>query len=489
MEVSSFVHPTHSERSLDTSEWAEQVKPRRVKVYRTVAASDGVPSERRALRFSLIYTFMSTAHDMRTAVLVDGCRLPFQRSGTGYEDLMAYDMGRMALRGLLSRTGVAPETIDRVVMGTVIQDIETSNVAREAALAAGIPNSVPAFTVTMACISSNQALTSGVDLIRTGLADRVIVGGTETLSDPPVRVARPVRKRLFEARHAKGMQDYLQLVDGLNPSDLLPETPSIAEFSTGEVMGESADRLAAMFNISRKEQDEYALRSHRRAAQARDDGLLDPELHPAAVPPDFDLVTTDNVIRDDTSMDKLRDLRPVFVKPFGTVTAGNSSALTDGASATLLMAQETADAEGFEPQAALRQYTYVAQDPGTELLLGPAYAIPLVLDEAGLSLDDMDVIELHEAFAGQVLAVLEALQSNTFAERKLNRGSAVGTVDMDRLNAWGGSLSLGHPFGATGTRLVTTAAHRLREEDGQWALVAACAAGGQGHAMLVERLD
>ena len=431
---------------------------------------------------------MSTAQHGRTAVLVDGCRLPFQRSGTGYVDLMAYDMGRMVLRGLLSRTGLPPDQVDRVVLGSVIQDVETSNVARESALAAGIPNSVPAFTVTMACISSNQALTSGVDLVRAGLADRVIAGGTETLSDPPIRLPRPVRKRLFEARGAASVQDYVRLLGGLSPSDLLPEAPSIAEFSTGEVMGESADQLAAMFGVTREQQDEYALRSHEKAAAARDNGLLEPELHPATVPPDFEPITADNVIRDDTSMSKLESLPPAFVKPFGTVTAGNSSALTDGASAALITAQDVAEADGLQPKAALRDYTYVAQDPEDELLLGPAYAIPDVLETAGLSLDDIDVVELHEAFAGQVLAVLEALQSDKFAEENLNRASAVGTVDRDRLNAWGGSLSLGHPFGATGTRLVTTAAHRLEEEDGEWALVAACAAGGQGHAMLIERL-
>ncbi|PSQ97236.1 MAG: acetyl-CoA C-acyltransferase [Bacteroidetes bacterium SW_9_63_38] len=428
-----------------------------------------------------------TPHD-HTAVLVDGCRLPFQRSGTGYADLMAYDMGRMVLRGLLTRTGLSPETLDRVVMGTVIQDVQTSNVAREAALAAGIPNDVPAFTVTMACISSNQALTSGVDLIRVGIADRIVAGGTETLSDPPVRVPRPVRKRLFEARKAQNAIDYLQLFDGLDPSDLIPEAPSIEEFSTGEVMGESADRLAAAFGVSRREQDEYALRSHRKAAAAREAGHLDADLYRTAVSPDFDPITTDNVIRDDTSLDKLRSLPPAFINPFGTVTAGNSSALTDGASATLVMSKEVAEGDGYTPEAALRSYTYVAQDPGTELLLGPAYAIPQVLDDAGLTLDDIGVIELHEAFAGQVLAVLEALQSDTFAEEQLGRNSAVGTVDLDTVNAWGGSLSLGHPFGATGTRLVTTAAHRLGVEDGRWGLVAACAAGGQGHAMLIERL-
>ena len=424
----------------------------------------------------------------RTAVFVEGCRLPFQRAGTGYADLMAYDMGRMVLRSLLTRTGLPADRIERVVMGMVVQDVNTSNVARESALAAGIPNHVPAFTVTMACISSNQAVTSGVDLIRCGQVDIMAAGGTETLSDPPIRLQRPVRKRLFEARNAKSTGDYLDLLDGLSPGDLLPESPSISEFSTGDVMGESADRLAAMFGISREEQDEYALRSHKKAAAARDDGRLDAELAPAAVPPDFEPITTDNVIRDDTSMEQLRDLPPAFVKPFGTITAGSSSALTDGASATLLMAEEVAEAEGFAPRAALRTYTYVAQDPKTELLLGPAYAIPEVLDEAGLTLDDIDVIELHEAFAGQVLAVLDALRSETFAEEHLNRGDAVGEVPMDRLNTRGGSVSLGHPFGATGARLVMSAVNRLHDEDGRWALVSACAAGGQGHAILIERL-
>ena len=423
----------------------------------------------------------------RTPVLIDGCRIPFQRAGTAYTDLMAYDMGRMALKGLLMRTGVDTDIVDRVVMGTVIQDVETSNVAREAALGAGFPNHVPAFTVTMACISSNQAVTSGADLIRGGLADTIVAGGTETMSDPPIRFQRSVRKRLFEARKAKGPGDYLDLVKGLGPSDLAPEAPSISEFSTGEVMGESADKLAAMFGVSRQDQDEYALLSHQRAAAAQKDGRLAKELVPATVPPDFDVVDTDNVVRPDTTIEKLQSLRPAFVKPYGTVTAGTSSALTDGASAALIMSQARADADGHTPLATLRDYTFVAQDPGDELLLGPAYAIPLVLDEAGLTLDDIDVIELHEAFAGQVLAVLEALRSDTFAKEKLNRTSAVGDVDMDKLNTRGGSLSLGHPFGATGVRLVTTAANRLHEEDGKWALVSACAAGGQGHAMLIER--
>ena len=422
----------------------------------------------------------------RAVVLVDGCRIPFMRSGTDYVDLTAYDMGRMVLKGLLTRTGLAPAQVDRVVMGSVIQNVHTTNVAREAALGAGFPNTVPAFTVTMACISSNLAVTAAVELISSGQADIVIAGGTETASDVPIQFKRTVRKKLIAARKVKTPADYVRLIRKLRPSDLLPEVPALTEYSTGKTMGQSADQLAAMFGITREAQDAYALRSHRQAAQARDAGHLGQDLVPAMPPPDFVPLTADNGIRDDTSMEKLRSLKPAFHKPYGTVTAGNASFLTDGASATLLMAEETARPLGYTPKATLRHYTYTAQDPGDELLLGPAYAIPTVLDAAGLALDDIDVFELHEAFAGQVLAVLAALDSKAFAE-KAGRSEPVGAVPMEKLNTWGGSLSVGHPFGATGARLVTMAASRLHHEDGTLALLAACAAGGLGHAMVLER--
>jgi len=414
----------------------------------------------------------------RAVVLVDGCRTPFLRSGTAYAQLTSYDLGRMALKGLLTRTGIDAAAIDRVIMGTVVQNVKTPNVAREAALGAGIPNSVPCFTVTMACISSNQAITSGAELIASGQADIVVAGGTESLSDIPILFQKKVREKLFASRKARNPQDYLKLLKGLSPADLVPETPAIAEYSTGETMGESADKLAAMFDISREAQDEYALRSHQQAVHARNEGWMGAEIVPTMTPPDFEPVTVDNGVRDDTSMEKLRSLSPAFHKPYGTVTAGNASFLTDGASATLLMAEEKAKALGLTPKASLRDYTYVAQDPDKELLLGPAYATPQVLDAAGLTLDDIDVFELHEAFAGQVLAVLEAMKRN-----------GPGEIPMDKLNTWGGSLSLGHPFGATGARLVTQTADRLHQEDGRYGLLAACAAGGLGHAMLVERYD
>ncbi len=423
------------------------------------------------------------------AVIVDGGRIPFQRSGTEYKKLMAYDLGRMAIEGLIGRSAINGEDLDRVIMGTVIQEVNTSNVARESALGAGIPNSVPAHTVTQACISSNQAITSAVELIRSGQSKIILAGGTETMSDIPIRFRKKFRQKLLDARKYKSISDFLKFFKGLRPSHLLPEIPSISEFTTGETMGESCDRMAAHFGISRKAQDEYALRSHQLATKATNEGLLDQELLPAATPPDFDPIKHDNTFREDTSMEKLEQLSPAFIKPHGTITAGNSSALTDGASASLIMEKETALDRGLKPKAILRGYTYVAQDPEDELLLGPAYATPKVLDMMGLQLSDIDVFEFHEAFAGQILTVLKALNSDKFAKEKLSRDKKVGEIPMDKFNCWGGSLSLGHPFGATGVRLVTTAANCLHHEDGQLALVAACAAGGQGHAIILERFE
>ena len=423
----------------------------------------------------------------RKAVLVDGCRIPFLRSGTGYRDLTPYDLGRLVLKALLTRTMIEPGKVEQVIMGSVISRLATSNVARESALGAGFPVHIPAFTITMACISANMAITSGVDLIRTGQADVVVAGGTESMSDIPISYQKPMRQKFMEAQRYKGPLDYLKFLQGMRLKDLLPEIPSIAEFSTGRIMGEDCDRLAARLGVSREEQDEYAVRSHLAAATATKEGLLAGEVEPVMVPPDFRHIREDNGFRADTTLEKMAALRPAFVKKYGTVTAGNSSFLTDGAAAVLLMAEDTAKALGYTPKASIRAYAYSAQDPQEELLLGPAYATPKALDLAGLELTNMDVFEFHEAFAGQILANLKCLASDRFAGEKLGRSRKVGNVPMEKFNTLGGSLSLGHPFGATGARLVTTAVNRLIREDGTFALVAACAAGAMGSAIILER--
>ena len=419
--------------------------------------------------------------------VVDGSRIPFLRAGGGYARLIGYDLARMALAGLLQRSGLPAAALDAVILGSVVQNPATSNVARDAALAAGVPDRVPAYTVTMACISANRAIADASLMIASGQAEAVLAGGVEMLGDVPIGFTREVRRRFFETRKYRSPLEWRRFFAGLKLRELLPRPPAIAEFSTGETMGRSADRLAAAFGITREAQDAYALRSHQGAARARAEGLLGEETTPVAVPPAFAALADDDGIREDTSPVKLAALRPAFVRPFGTVTAGNASPLTDGAAATLLMDGERAQAEGRRVRARVRDFVFVAQDPGDELLLGPAYAVPRLLERNGLSWADLDVIEIHEAFAGQVLAVLTALGSDAFARASLGRDGRVADVDMDRVNPWGGSVSLGHPFGATGSRLVNTAVHRLEHEDGQLALVTACAAGGQGHAMLLER--
>lgn len=423
----------------------------------------------------------------RRAVLIDGCRIPFLRAATGYRELTSYDLGRLALKALLERTQLPAGSIDQIIMGTVISNMSTSNVARESALGAGIPHTVPAATVSLACISANLAVSTGVNLIRTGQADIIVAGGTESLSDVPIRYRKRFRAKLVESRKYKRFYDYWKFFKGLHPADLLPEIPSITEFSTGRTMGQDCDRLAARLGVSRQDQDAYAVRSHQLAARAAREGLLAEEIETVRVPPDFFAINGDNGIREDSTMEKMRSLPPAFVKPFGTVTAGNASFLSDGAAAVLIMEENAALAMGHTPKAVIQSITYSAQDPGESLLLGPAYAVPKVLDLAGLTLKDFDVFEFHEAFAGQILANLKCLDSDLFAREQLAKSTKIGEVPMEKLNTLGGSLSLGHPFGATGARLITTAANRLIREHGQFALIASCAAGAHGNAMILER--
>ncbi|XP_034515682.1 trifunctional enzyme subunit beta, mitochondrial isoform X2 [Ailuropoda melanoleuca] len=392
--------------------------------------------------------------NMRNIVVVDGVRIPFLQSGTSYKDLMPHDLARAALSGLLHRTNVPKDVVDYIIFGTVIQEVKTSNVAREAALGAGFSDKTPAHTVTMACISANQAMTTGIGLIASGQSDVIVAGGVELMSDVPIRHSRKMRKMMLELNKAKTLGQRLSLFSKFRLNFLAPE-----------------------------DQDEYALRSHSLAKKAQDEGLLS-DVVPFKVP-GKDTVTKDNGIRP-SSLEQMAKLKPAFIKPYGTVTAANSSFLTDGASAMLIMAEEKALAMGYKPKAYLRDFVYVSQDPKDQLLLGPTYATPKVLEKAGLTMNDIDAFEFHEAFSGQILANFKAMDSDWFAQNYMGRKTKVGSPPLEKFNNWGGSLSLGHPFGATGCRLVMAAANRLRKEGGQYGLVAACAAGGQGHAMIVE---
>lgn len=427
----------------------------------------------------------NTQKPQNNIVLVDGVRSPFLLSGTTYSKLMPHELARHSLLSLLRKTQLDKELVDYIVYGTVIQEVKTSNIAREAALAAGFSNKTPAHTVTMACISSNAAITTGMGLIATGTYDTIVAGGVEFMSDVPIRFSRKMRSLMMRASKAKTLGQRLSLLSTFRPNFLAPELPAVAEFSSGETMGHSADRLAAAFNVSRQEQDDYALRSHTVAKEAQDKGYFT-DLVPFKVSGVDQLVTKDNGIRV-SSKEQLGKLKAAFVKPHGTITAANASFLTDGASACLIMTEEKAKELGLKPKAYLRDFTFVSQDPVDQLLLGPAYSIPKLLKKSGLSLKDIDTWEVHEAFAGQIVANIKALDSDWWCKTYLGLNEKYGAPDMSKFNNWGGSLSIGHPFAATGVRLCMHTANRLVREDGKLGVVSACAAGGQGVAMLIER--
>ncbi len=420
-------------------------------------------------------------------VLVAGCRTPFLKAGTGFADLTAVELGKAASREALARSGLPGEAVDQLVYGTVVHDVQAPNIAREVGLAI-LPPQVPAWTVSRACASSNQAVTDATELIETGQAEVVLAGGAESLSHVPILASESLSKRLVKASKGKTLGQRIGAFKGVRPKELVPVTPAIAEPTTGETMGEATERMAKMNGISRQAQDEWAARSHHLAAAAVADGRIQEEIAPVYLPPDYDEVATrDNGIREDTSLEKLASLRPVFDRKHGSLTAGNSSPLTDGASALVLMHEDRARAEGVEPLVRVRSWAWTAVDPGWQLLQGPAFAAPLALDRAGLTMDDIDLMEMHEAFAAQVLSNLQALASDEFAREKLGRASAVGHPDPERINVMGGSIAIGHPFAATGGRVTLSLANEMKRRDAELGLVTVCAAGGLGFAMVLER--
>ncbi|HET7552330.1 MAG TPA: acetyl-CoA C-acyltransferase FadI [Gemmatimonadaceae bacterium] len=424
--------------------------------------------------------------DGRRVAIVAGLRTPFARAGTDLSTLTAQELGRTVVAELLQRTAVEGEEIDAVVFGTVVPSVLAPNIAREVALLPMLPKGIPAYTVSRACASANQAITDAADQIVLGHANVVIAGGAESLSNIPILHSRRFSDTLVRASKAKSAGARVKTLARTRPRDLVPITPAIAEPSTGETMGESAEKMAKLNRISREEQDQFALRSHRLAAAGTQDGRLTAEIMPFYVPPKYEIVETrDNGIRTDTNLEALQALKPVFDRRYGSVTAGNSSPLTDGAAAVLLMSDERAAALGYKPIAYIRSYAYAALDPGEQLLQAPVLAAPVALRRAGLSLRDIDLVEMHEAFAAQVLSNLEGFESKEWAERA-GFTHPVGEVDRSRLNVMGGSIAIGHPFGATGARITMTLAHELRRRGGQFGLMTVCAAGGMGFAMVLE---
>lgn len=430
---------------------------------------------------------MPTFGNGRRVAIIAGVRTPFARSGTALKDYTAIDLGRFAVGELVQRTSLDGAAVDLLVFGTVVQSVIAPNIAREVALMPHFPKTLQAYTVGRACASANQAITDAADQIALGHAQVAIAGGSESLTQVPILHSRGMSDILVAASKAKSMSQRVSTLSRIRPKDFVPITPAIAEPSTGESMGQSADKMAKINGISREAQDRFALRSHQLAARGLDDGRLAAEIVPVPIPPKYDgMLATDNGVRRDSSYEQLASLKPVFDRQYGSVTAGNASPLTDGASAVLLMSEDRARALGYTPLAYIRSYAYAAVDPAEQLLQAPVLAAPLALQRAGLSLPDIDLVEMHEAFAAQVLSNLQGLASKSWAERA-GLAAPVGEVDPEKLNVMGGSLSIGHPFGGTGARILTTLSNELQRRGGQFGMLTVCAAGGMGHAMVVER--
>ncbi len=428
----------------------------------------------------------SNAH--RRVAIVSGLRTPFVRAATVFADLTALDLGRIVVSELVQRSELDPDEIDSVVFGQVIPGLTAASIAREVVLTSGLPRKIEAYTVARACATSVQAMVNAANAIALGQSHVAIAGGTESMSDPPIFTSRPLAHALAESSRARTLAARVKPFQKLSPKDLIPVPPAIAEYTTGLSMGDSAEKMAKENGITRKEQDEIALASHQNAAMAWKAGFFDAEVMHVPVPPKYATVADkDNIVRSDTSLEALAALKPVFDRKYGTVTAGNASPLTDGAAALLLMSEEKAKALGYQPLGYLRSHAFAATDPADQLLQGPAYAAPLALDRAGMSLKDIDLIDMHEAFAAQIASNIQAFASRAFAE-KLGRSAPLGEVDRTRLNVNGGSIAIGHPFAATGARIVHQTLRELKRRSLGTALITVCAQGGLGAAVVLERV-
>jgi acetyl-CoA acyltransferase len=426
--------------------------------------------------------------NVRRVAVVYGLRTPFVKSGTGFADLSAVDLGAIVVSELVQRAQIDPALIDQVVFGQVVPAPLATLIAREVVLRSGLPKKIEAHTVSRACATSIQAMASSHDAIALGNAEVAIAGGAECLSDAPLFTSRPLAHALIDASRGKSVKDKLGAFRKVRLKDLAPLPPAIKEPTTGLTMGESAEKMARENGIRREDQDRIAFESHQKASAAIAAGKFQDEVMTVFVPPRFaKTVDQDNIVRKDASLAALAALKPAFDRRYGTITAGNSSPLTDGAAAVLLMSEEKASALGLKPLGFIKSYAFAALDPNEQLLQGPAYAAPIALARAGLSLEEMDLVDMHEAFAAQILSNLQAFASRDFAKKKLGREEPIGEVDPAKFNVNGGSIALGHPFAATGARMVTTTLHELERRKGRYALVTLCAAGGMGAAMVLER--
>ncbi|ESP90909.1 acetyl-CoA C-acyltransferase FadI [Pseudoalteromonas luteoviolacea] len=428
---------------------------------------------------------LKTINGDRIAI-VSGLRTPFAKQATAYHHVPALDLGKTVVNEMLERLNIDKKEIDQLVFGQVVQMPEAPNIAREIVLGTGMPVSVDAYSVSRACATSFQAVANVAESIIAGHTAVGIAGGADSSSVLPIGVSKKLAGSLVDLNKARTLGQRLKIFSQLRLKDLLPVPPAVAEYSTGLSMGDTAEQMAKTHGISREEQDALAHRSHSLAAKAWDAGLLSQEVMTAHVKPYKGFIDKDNNIRANSSLEGYAKLRPVFDRKHGSVTAANATPLTDGAAAVLMMSESKAKALGYEILGYVRSYAFSAIGVHEDMLMGPAHSTPLALDRAGIELKDLDLIEMHEAFAAQALANVKMFASDKFAQEKLGRSKAIGEIDMDKFNVNGGSLAYGHPFAATGARLITQSLNELKRRGGGLALTTACAAGGLGAAFVLE---
>jgi acetyl-CoA acyltransferase len=428
---------------------------------------------------------LQTSKGERIAV-VAGLRTPFAKQASAFHGVPAVDLGKMVVNELLNKHDVDPMIIDQLVFGQVVQMPEAPNIAREIVLGTGMNVHTDAYSVSRACATSFQSTANVVESIMAGLADVGVAGGADSSSVAPIGVSKKFARTLLDLSKTKTLGQKLSLIKQLRFKDILPVPPAVAEYSTGLSMGQTAEQMAKTHGITRQAQDELAHRSHTLATASWQQGKLAAEVMTAHPEPYGAYIDKDNCIRENSELAAYAKLRPVFDRKHGTVTAANSTALTDGASAILLMREGRAKELGYTPLGYIRSYGFAAIDVWQDMLMGPSYASPIALQRAGMELKDLDLIEMHEAFAAQALANMKMFASKQFAQQHLGRDKAIGEIDMDKFNVMGGSLAYGHPFAATGTRLIVQTLNELNRRGGGTGLTTACAAGGLGAAMIVE---
>lgn len=428
---------------------------------------------------------VTTRNGDRIAV-VAGLRTPFAKMATHFHGVPAVDLGKMVVNEMLTRYELDPKLVEQLVYGQVVQMPEAPNIAREIVLGTRMSVHTDAYSVSRACATSFQSTVSIAESMMAGNIEIGIAGGADSTSVSPIGVSKNLARALTDLQKTKTLGQKWAVFKKLRPKDLLPVPPAVAEYSTGLSMGQTAEQMAKTHEISRADQDALAHRSHSLAAKNWNDGNLANEVMTAYSEPFKGALEIDNNIRFDSKVEGYAKLKPVFDRKHGTVTAANATPLTDGASAVILMTESKAKALGYKPLGFIKSYAFAAIDVWHDMLMGPSYATPIALDRAGMKLQDLTLIEMHEAFAAQTLANIKMFASNKFAQEKLGRSKATGEIDMDKFNQMGSSIAYGHPFAATGTRMITQMLNDLNRRGGGTGLVTACAAGGLGAAMIVE---